>query len=72
MGMLISNLFIKTWIRGEQTYVAMESRCYDGSIKTMNDLGNVRSVGIRNFSFLVLFEVILTVGVYLTSTFRIF
>jgi cobalt/nickel transport system permease protein len=72
MGMLISNLFIKTWIRGEQTYVAMESRCYDGSIKTMNDLGNVRSVGIKNFSFLVIFEVILAVGVYFTSTFRIF
>lgn len=72
MGMLISNLFIKTWIKGEQTYVAMESRCYDGSLKTMKDLGNVKGIGIKNFSFLILFEVILTAGVYLTSSFRIF
>ena len=72
MGMLISNLFIKTWIKGEQTYVAMESRCYDGSIKTMKDLGNVRSIGIKNFSLLILFEVILSTGVYLTGTFKIF
>ena len=72
MGMLMSSLFIKTWIRGEQTYIAMESRCYDGSIKTMNNLGNVRSIGIKNFSFLILFEVILTAGVYLTGTFKIF
>lgn len=72
MGMLISNLFIKTWIKGEQTYVAMESRCYDGSIKTMRDIGSVRSIGIKNFSLLVLFEVILSTGVYLTGTFKIF
>ena len=72
MGMLISNLFIKTWIKGEQTFVAMESRCYDGSLNTMKDLGNVKSIGIKNFTFLILFEVILTAGVYLTSSFRIF
>jgi cobalt/nickel transport system permease protein len=72
MGMLISNLFIKTWIKGEQTYVAMESRCYDGSIKTMNEIGSVRSIGFKNFSFLMLFEVILTTGVYLTGAFKIF
>ena len=60
MGMLMSSLFIKTWVKGEQTYVAMESRCYDGSIKTINDLGNVRSIGIKNFLFLLLFEGILT------------
>lgn len=72
MGMLISNLFIKTWIKGEQTYIAMESRCYDGSIKTMNDIGSVRNIGIKNFSLLILFEVILSTGVYLTGTFKIF
>ena len=72
MGMLMSSLFIKTWVKGEQTYVAMESRCYNGSIKTINDLGNVRSIGIKNFLFLILFEGILTVGVYLTASFRIF
>jgi cobalt/nickel transport system permease protein len=72
MGMLISNLFIKTWIKGEQTYVAMESRCYDGSLKTMKDMGDVRSIGIKNLSILILFEMILIMGVYFTSSFRIF
>ncbi len=72
MGMLISNLFIKTWIKGEQTFIAMESRCYGGSIKTMNDLGTVKSIGIKNFSLLLLFEAVLSVGIYLTASFRIF
>lgn len=72
MGMLISNLFIKTWIKGEQTFIAMESRCYDGSIKTMNDLGTVRSIGIKNFTLLILFEAVLSVGIYFTASFRIF
>jgi cobalt/nickel transport system permease protein len=72
MGMLMSSLFIKTWISGEQTFVAMESRCYDGSIKTMNELGSIRSVGMKNFMFLLSFEMILTFGIYLTAGFRIF
>jgi cobalt/nickel transport system permease protein len=72
MGILIANIFIKTWITGEKSFVAMESRGYDGSMKTMNDLGNIRSVGIKNLSYLILFEVILIYGVYLTSTYKIF
>lgn len=72
MGILIANIFIKTWITGEKSFVAMESRGYDGSIRTMNDLGNIRGVGIKNLSYLILFEVILTYGVYLTSTYKIF
>ncbi len=72
MGILIANIFIKTWITGEKSFVAMESRGYDGSIRTMNDLGNIRGVGIKNLSYLLLFEVILTYGVYLTSTYKIF
>ena len=72
MGILIANIFIKTWITGEKSFVAMQSRGYDGSIRTMNDLGNIRSVGFKNLSYLILFEVILTYGVYLTSTYKIF
>jgi cobalt/nickel transport system permease protein len=72
MGMLMSSLFIKTWVSGEQTFVAMESRCYDGSIKPMNELGSIRSVGIKNFMFLLSFELILTLGIYLTAGFRMF
>jgi len=72
MGILIANIFIKTWITGEKSFIAMESRGYDGSIRTMNDLGNIRNVGLKNLSYLILFEVILTYGVYLTSTYKIF
>lgn len=72
MGMLASNLFIKTWVKGEQIYVAMESRCYNGSMKTMGEYGNIRSIGIRNLTLLVLFEVTLSIGAYLTGNFKIF
>jgi cobalt/nickel transport system permease protein len=66
MGMLGSNLFIKTWIKGEQAHVAMESRCYDGSIKTLKEPETMSGIGIRNMFLLMLFEVALVVVVYLT------
>jgi cobalt/nickel transport system permease protein len=72
MGILIANIFIKTWITGEKSFIAMESRGYDGSMRTMNDLGNIKNVGIKNFSYLIMFEVILLSGIYITSTFKIF
>lgn len=72
MGMLASNLFIKTWIKGEQIYVAMESRCYNGSMKTMGEYGSIRSIGIRNLTLFVLFEVALFTGAYLTGNFNVF
>ncbi|MEL7668877.1 cobalt ECF transporter T component CbiQ [Methanobacterium sp.] len=72
MGMLASNLFIKTWIKGEQIYVSMESRCYNGSMKTMGEYRSIRSIGIRNLTLLVLFEITLSISVYLTGNFNIF
>ena len=72
MGILIANIFIKTWITGEKSFIAMESRGYDGSMRTMNDLGHIKNVGIKNFSYLIMFEVILLSGIYLTSSFKIF
>jgi cobalt/nickel transport system permease protein len=72
VGMLISNLFIKTWIKGEQAYVAMESRCYDGSIKILKNKESIRNIDIRSLILLVLFEGFLIIGTYLTATFRIF
>ena len=71
MGMLGSNLFIRTWVKGEQAHLAMESRCYDGSIKTMKEPETIKSIGIRNISFLVLFEVGLILVVYLTGNFTV-
>lgn len=72
MGILIANIFIKTWITGEKSFVSMQSRGYDGSIRTMNDLKSIRTVGIRNLMLLIILEVMLSVGVYFTATFRIF
>ncbi len=72
MGMLGSNLFIRTWLKGEQAYIAMESRCYDGSIKTVKEPESIRSIGIRKLALLVVFEVIIITGVYITGNFRIF
>ena len=72
MGMLGSNLFIRTWIKGEQAHVAMESRCYDGSIKTMKEPENLKSIGIRNLTLLIIFEVTLIVIVYFTGNLTLF
>ncbi|MDP3624848.1 MAG: cobalt ECF transporter T component CbiQ, partial [Methanobacteriaceae archaeon] len=36
LGMLASNLFIRSWIKGERVYVSMESRGYNGSLYINN------------------------------------
>lgn len=72
LGMLGSNLFIIAWIKGEQAYTAMESRCYNGSIKTLKEPESLRNIGSLNLTLLVLFEVILSIGIYFTGNFRIF
>ena len=68
MGMLVSNLFIKTWARGEQVYMAMESRGYDGTLKPMKIQESPKRM---SFFLLASFEVLLVVGVYLTTNFKL-
>jgi len=63
IGLLASNLFIRTWIRGEQIYITMESRCYGGSIKTFQTQKNM---GTKNTLILLSFESFLILGTYLT------
>ena len=72
MGMLGSNLFIRTWIKGEQAHIAMESRCYTGSLKTLKSPDSLKNAGTRNLALLILFELILLLGVYLTNNFSFF
>ncbi|NYB52215.1 MAG: cobalt ECF transporter T component CbiQ [Methanobacteriaceae archaeon] len=72
LGMLGSNLFIRTWIKGEQSYIAMESRCYKGSMRTLRGSESLQSVGMPKLGLLVLFEGFLLWGVFLTSNFRLF
>jgi cobalt/nickel transport system permease protein len=69
MGMLVSNLFIRTWIKGERVYISMESRGYNGSLY-INNYQN--SIGVKNLTILVLFESLLILGVYLSGNFRVF
>ncbi len=69
MGMLASNLFIRTWIKGERVYVSMESRGYNGSLY-INNYQN--SIGVKNLTILVLFESLLILGVYWSGNFRVF
>ena len=63
MGLLASNLFIRTWLRGEQIYITMESRCYGGSIKTFKSR---EDIGTKNILLLLSFESFLLLGTYLT------
>jgi cobalt/nickel transport system permease protein len=68
LGILASNLFIRTWMRGEQVYISMESRCYDGSMKTFYVQ---RGIGTKNMLMLFSFEFLLIIGTYLTASFKI-
>ena len=70
MGMLLANIFIRTWIIGEKSFVSMRSRCYDGTISTMDEYDNIRSIKVKNLLMLTLFESTLIIGVYFTSGFR--
>jgi cobalt/nickel transport system permease protein len=67
LGILASNLFIRTWVRGEQVYISMESRCYDGSMKTFKAHN---SIGTKNMAMLVSFEFLLILGTYFTASFK--
>ena len=68
MGMLISNLFIRTWVKGEQAYISMESRGYDGSLKTLKVQKNIEA---KKLILLIFFEFLLIFGTYLTGTFKL-
>jgi len=68
LGLLISNLFIRTWVKGEQAYIAMESRGYDGSLKTLKVQKNIEA---KKLILLILFEFLLVFGTYLTGTFKL-
>jgi cobalt/nickel transport system permease protein len=63
LGMLGGNLFIRTWFQGEKLHMSMESRGYNGTIKTIN---KSEFPGSKNIILLVSFELLLLAGVYLS------
>jgi len=68
LGILVGNLFIRTWIRGEQIYISMESRGYNGSFKSFKTQNPITT---KNMVLLVSFEFLLIIGTYLTANFKI-
>jgi cobalt/nickel transport system permease protein len=62
-GMLGGNLFIRTWFQGEKLQMAMESRGYNGTLKTMNE---IEFPGSKNIILLVSFELLLLASIYLS------
>ncbi|MCK9152407.1 cobalt ECF transporter T component CbiQ [Methanobacterium alcaliphilum] len=69
MGILASNLFIRSWVKGEQVYISMESRGYNGSLHINNYQNNIET---KNLILLVCFESLLLLGVYLSGNIRLF
>ena len=63
LGLLVSNLFIRSWIRGDAIYLSMQSRGYNGSIKVYNANNNLE---IKPLLMIMLFESLLLFGVYMT------
>ena len=72
MGMLLANIFIRTWIIGEKSFVSMRSRCYDGHLTQWMKMIILESIKVKNLVMLALFESILIIGVYFTASFQVF
>ncbi len=68
LGMLASNLFIRTWERGEQLFITMSSRCYNGELKTLEEIKNPKLIYIIG---ILLFEAFLLAISYLTGDFKV-
>lgn len=67
LGLLASNLFIRSWLQGEKAYQAMETRCYNGEIPTMK----IHETDNKWIILVIAFEITLLLGVYFTRTIKI-
>ncbi|MBC7117702.1 MAG: cobalt ECF transporter T component CbiQ [Methanobacteriaceae archaeon] len=67
LGLLASNLFIRSWLQGEKVYQAMETRCYNGEIPTMK----IHETDNKWIILVIAFEITLLLGVYFTRTIKI-
>ncbi|WP_456420132.1 cobalt ECF transporter T component CbiQ [Methanocaldococcus infernus] len=56
LGMLMSNLFIRTYEKSEKIYISMASRGYDGDIRILTELPNLK---LKNLFIVLLFEFLL-------------
>ena len=68
LGMLASNLFIRTWDRGELLFTTMSSRCYNGDLKI---LGKIENPKIVYLLMCAIFWIILITISYITKDFKL-
>ncbi|MEM3382937.1 MAG: cobalt ECF transporter T component CbiQ [Nitrososphaerales archaeon] len=65
LALLSGNLFIRTLEQGERTFLAMNARGYNGSIRTLDDLPQPKLVhlfGIVLFNFILIFLTFFTMN----------
>ncbi len=67
LSLLATNVFIRAMDRGEKLHVAMESRCYDGKIKLLEE----DPIPKLTLIALITFEGLIFMIMYLTSDFRV-
>jgi len=68
LGLLASNLFIRTWDRGETLFITMSSRGYDGDLKI---LGNIENPELKYLLMVGVFELVLIIMAYITKDFNV-
>ncbi len=67
LSLLATNVFIRAMNRGEKLHVAMESRCYDGKIKLLEE----DPIPKLTLIALITFEGLIFMVMYLTLDFRV-
>ena len=68
LGLLASNLFIKSWDRGEMLYTTMGARGYNGELNILDDLENPKLVYLLICGIFWIFLIIIS---YLTKDFKV-
>lgn len=67
-SMLSSVLFLRAWEQGERLMIAMDSRCYDGRLETMDQNGALTA---RSVSLTAVFIVAIAAIAFLTRDMRL-
>lgn len=68
LGTLAAILFIRTWERGERSFVMMSSRGYNGDLKLLN---KIKSPSVKYLLLIIILDIVLIVISYLTADFRV-
>ncbi len=69
LGLLMANLFIRTWEKGEKLFITMSSRGYDGEIKVLKEIENPKLIYVIG---IIIFEIFILIISILTSNIKVF